>query len=60
VVLIIGDPIASGLVDSLARPGGNVTGIATEVTPEISAKQLQLLREAATTGRRIAVLLNPD
>jgi ABC-type uncharacterized transport system substrate-binding protein len=46
VVLIIRDPIAAGLVRSLARPGGNITGVATEITPELSAKQLRLLKEA--------------
>jgi putative ABC transport system substrate-binding protein len=60
VVLIIGDAIAAGLVDSLARPGGNITGVATEITPELSAKQLQLLKEAAPQVRRVAVLLNPE
>jgi ABC-type uncharacterized transport system substrate-binding protein len=60
VVLIIGDPIAAGLVRSLARPGGNITGVATEITPEVSAKQLQLLKEAVPKVRRVAVLLNPD
>ena len=39
VVLIIGDAVAAGLVASLARPGGNITGVATEITPELSAKQ---------------------
>jgi putative ABC transport system substrate-binding protein len=60
VVLIIGDPIAAGLVESLARPGGNITGVATEITPELAAKQLQLLKEAVPKVRRVAVLLNPD
>jgi putative ABC transport system substrate-binding protein len=60
VVLVIGDAVADGLVSSLAHPGGNITGIATEVTAELSTKQLQLLTEAAPTVRRVAVLLNPD
>jgi putative ABC transport system substrate-binding protein len=60
VALIIGDPVAAGLVDSLVRPGGNITGVATEVTPELSTKQLQLLKEAIPKARRVAVLLNPD
>jgi len=60
VALIIGDPIAAGLVSSLARPGGNITGVATEITPALSAKQLQLLKEVVPKIRRVAVLLNPD
>jgi putative tryptophan/tyrosine transport system substrate-binding protein len=60
VMLIVGDPIAAGLVASLARPGGNITGLATEVTPELSAKQLQLLKEVVPTVQRVAVLLKPD
>jgi putative ABC transport system substrate-binding protein len=60
VVLIVGDAVAAGLVTSLARPGGNITGVATEVTPELSTKQLQLLKEAVPKVRRVAVLLNPE
>jgi putative ABC transport system substrate-binding protein len=60
VVLIIGDAIAAGLVDNLARPGGNITGVATEITPELSAKQLQLLKEVVPRARRVAVLLDPE
>ncbi len=46
------------LVDSLARPGGNVTGITCQ-TPDLGAKQIQLLREALPRSTRIAVLYNP-
>ena len=45
-----------GLVASLARPGGNVTGLSQQLTPEIRAKQLQLLKEALPKISRVAVL----
>jgi ABC-type uncharacterized transport system substrate-binding protein len=49
------DPVAAGLVDGLARPGGNVTGLSL-ATPLISAKRVQLLKEAVPASRRLAVL----
>ena len=49
------DPVAGGLVESLARPGGNVTGI-TNLTRELGGKRLELLKEAVPTVVRIAVL----
>jgi putative ABC transport system substrate-binding protein len=52
------DPVASGLVSSLARPGGNVTGISS-VGPELAGKQLQLLKETLPSLDRAAVLSNP-
>ena len=51
----VGDPVGSGLVASLARPGGNATGIAT-TTAEMGGKQLELLRELAPRAKRIALL----
>jgi putative ABC transport system substrate-binding protein len=54
-----GDVIALGLVTSLARPGGNVTGMAG-FGPEGSAKRLELLKDAFPRTRQVAVLLNPD
>ena len=51
------DPIGSGFVASLARPGGNITGLAT-LAPEISGKQLELLKEIAPKLSRVAVLGN--
>jgi putative ABC transport system substrate-binding protein len=53
-----GDAMASGLVESLARPGGNVTG-STYFIPELSAKQLELLKETIPGLTDVAILLNP-
>jgi putative ABC transport system substrate-binding protein len=52
------EPVAAGLVHSLARPGGNLTGLTLEITPETSAKQLQLLAEVVAKLQRVAVLAN--
>ena len=53
------DPVEAGLVASLARPGGNVTGLSQQLTPEIRAKQLQLLKETLPRVARVAVLHSP-
>jgi len=53
------DPVASGLVASLARPGGNVTGLTTTPGPEIHGKQTELLKEAVPKLSRFGVLANP-
>ena len=53
------EPVAVGLVPSLSRPGGNVTGITYGVDTEIFGKQLQLLKEVVPNVRRVAVLTNP-
>jgi putative tryptophan/tyrosine transport system substrate-binding protein len=58
VFTIVGDPVASGVVASLARPGGNVTGMSGQVT-EIGGKRLQLVQEAVPGAKLVAVLLNP-
>jgi putative tryptophan/tyrosine transport system substrate-binding protein len=50
------DPVESGLVASLARPGGNVTGLSQQITPEIRRKQLQLVKELLPKASRVAVL----
>lgn len=54
-----GDPVGSGLVVSLARPGGNVTGLSL-LAGELVAKQLELLKKAAPRIVRVAVLWNPN
>jgi len=51
------DPVGAGFVESLARPGGNITGLST-LSPEISGKQLELLKEAIPKLSRVAVLAN--
>ena len=53
------DPVAAGLVASLARPGGNVTGLSWFAGPEIAGKALELLKEAAPKVTRVALLWNP-
>jgi len=57
VMAISSDPLGSGLVASLARPGGNVTGL-THLNIDVSGKRLQLLHEAVPGARRVAVLWN--
>lgn len=59
VFLVVADPIALGLVDSLARPGGSATGMATNVPEGFVGKKLQLLKELVPRASRIAVLINP-
>lgn len=54
-----GDPVATGLIASLARPGGNVTGL-TQVSTDLAGKRLQLLKEVAPGISRVAVLWNPQ
>jgi putative ABC transport system substrate-binding protein len=58
VFAVAGDPVGTGLVTSLARPGGNVTGL-TDIAPDIVGKRLELLREAVPGISRVAVLWNP-
>jgi putative ABC transport system substrate-binding protein len=55
VMITTNDPVATGLVDSLARPGGNITGL-TRLTRELSGKRLELLKEAAPGISRVGVL----
>jgi putative ABC transport system substrate-binding protein len=59
VMVGVGDPVATGLVASLKRPGGNVTGL-TSIADETEGKKLELLREVLPTLSRIAVLSNPE
>jgi putative ABC transport system substrate-binding protein len=58
VMVAVADPIGAGLVSSLARPGGNVTGNSS-VSVEVTGKSLELLKEVAPERRRVAVLWNP-
>jgi putative tryptophan/tyrosine transport system substrate-binding protein len=53
------DPVGTGFVASLARPGGNVTGLST-ISPELSGKRLELLREVIPGLSRVALLWSPD
>src|SRR5262249_15524480 len=59
VMIGVGDPVQAGLVESLARPGGNLTGN-TVLSPDLGPKRLQILREAIGNVRRVAYLANPD
>ena len=53
------DPVATGFVASLARPGGNVTGLSS-ISPELSVKRLELLKEAVPGLSRVGIVWNPD
>ena len=55
VLAVSGDPVATGLAASLARPGGNITGLSM-ISPELSGKRLELLKEAAPNSSRVGVL----
>jgi putative ABC transport system substrate-binding protein len=57
-MVAVADPIGAGLVPSLARPGGNVTGNSS-VSVEVTGKSLELLKEVAPERRRVAILWNP-
>jgi putative ABC transport system substrate-binding protein len=59
VFVLLPDPVGSGVVQSLARPGGNVTGFSSYDAP-LMGKWLQLLREVAPSVTRVAVIFNPD
>ena len=59
VFATVADPLGSGLVASLARPGGNVTGLSL-TAPELAGKRLELLREVLPTLRRLAIMANVD
>ena len=59
VFVVLTDPVAAGFVQSLARPGGNMTGLASQFE-ELIARQLQLLKEAVPGLARVAILRRPD
>jgi ABC-type uncharacterized transport system substrate-binding protein len=58
VMVAVGDPVGSGLVTSLARPGGSMTGL-TSIAPDLEGKRLELLREAVPKLSRVSVIWNP-
>jgi putative tryptophan/tyrosine transport system substrate-binding protein len=58
VVIAVGDPVKEGLVASLARPGGNITGL-TSISAELTGKRLELIKEIVAKSLRVAVLWNP-
>ena len=59
VMVEVGDPVATGFVTNLARPGGNVTGL-TNIGRDLTSKRLQLLKEAVPSASRIAVIMDPS
>jgi len=59
VIVAVGEPVKTGLIASLARPGGNVTGLSL-LTAEVSGKRLELLAQVVRNMRRVAILMNPD
>ena len=58
VMTLVGDPIGSGFITSLARPGGNVTGVSNQ-SGELASKRLSILHELVQGAKRIAILYNP-
>ena len=60
VMIGVRDPVGAGLIASLARPGGNITGVSGSAGLEIVAKQLELLKETVPKIRRVGILSNPD
>jgi putative tryptophan/tyrosine transport system substrate-binding protein len=54
------DPVAAGIVPSLAHPGGNVTGLTQDDSAKMAAKRMQLLKDAIPHAAKVAVLINPD
>jgi ABC-type uncharacterized transport system substrate-binding protein len=59
VMIGIGDPVGTGFVASLARPGGNITG-SSALSPELSGKRLELLKETLPSTSRVGIFWNPD
>jgi putative tryptophan/tyrosine transport system substrate-binding protein len=60
VFVSVADPVQLGLVQSLSRPGGNITGLTTNVPDDFLAKRLEILRELVPGASKIALLVNPD
>src|SRR5262249_54290487 len=59
IVMVHGDPVRAGLVASLARPGGNITGTATHPTPALMAKRVELMKQIKPQVSRVAMLFEP-
>jgi putative ABC transport system substrate-binding protein len=59
IVMTVGDPVSWGFTKSLARPSGNITGLALQLTEEFAAKRFELLKEAAPGARRVGYIWNP-
>jgi putative ABC transport system substrate-binding protein len=59
VMVTTGDPVADGIVKSLARPGANVTGV-TAIGQALNTKRLELIKEAVPGARRVGVIMNPE
>jgi putative ABC transport system substrate-binding protein len=59
VMVYVSDPVGYGIIDSLAHPGGNITGVTFVAGPEIVGKHLELLKEVIPSVSRVAVLSNP-
>jgi putative ABC transport system substrate-binding protein len=59
VFVAVADPVGIGLVQSLSRPGGNITGLATLVPGQFASKGIETLRELVPTASKIAILINP-
>ena len=59
VMVAVGDPVAVGIVKSLARPGGNITGL-SQMTPDLSGKRLELLKEIVPNASAVAGLFDPE
>jgi putative ABC transport system substrate-binding protein len=59
VMAVSGDPVGTGLIDSLARPGGNITGL-TNVSPQLVGRRLELIKEVVPGVSRVALFGPPD
>jgi len=59
VFVAVGEPVGLGLVQSLSRPGGNITGLATIVPEDFLGKRIEILREIVPSASKIALLVNP-
>ena len=56
-MVAVADPVGTGLIKSLSRPGGNITGV-TNIAAELAGKRLEILKELLPTASKVAVLIN--